>query len=401
MNTRLLVAVFLFLQLIMIGVHCQCSEEQTALNEQSDYKTRTKFCCYYDSLSIPTIGIGYNLKNSDARETMKAYGLDLDNVLDDCDRPETNRTSCLDRTQAWNLFDTKSYPNAVDCVTDWVGTSHPKSALAALYDMAFMGCSKLQGFVKLKAALDQQNYKAAAAEVVDSLWCEQVKEGRCYKDRDCVANARGCFHCFYDGCTANNTCRDISDCQSDGGYCCKEGWYGFRDDLLFCDSQCLSTGCFYGGCRPVSGTCHDYSDCGNDEGYCCKEGWFGFHDNLLQCDKLCLSTHCFHGGCRPVSGTCHDYSDCGNDEGYCCKEGWFGFRDKLLQCDMQCLSTHCLYEGCRPVSGVCHDHNDCGKNPGAYCCKEGWFGYADGKLLCNQPCLQCPHGCTVFGVCFA
>lgn len=164
----------------------QCNKEQTIINEG------VVLCCYYDTLHIPTIGIGYNLRNSDAADTMKRYGLNLADVLHDCDLPKEQRTHCLKREQAVEIFYQTSYPQAQSCVAGWVGNSHPANVLNALIDMAFMGCSKLKGFVNMKAALDKKDYKTAAKEARNSQWCQQVGEGRCGKDAACIESA-GCL----------------------------------------------------------------------------------------------------------------------------------------------------------------------------------------------------------------
>ncbi len=90
-------AILLFAALLNIAyVAGQCSREQTIANEGRE------LCCYYDKHNppIPTIGVGYNLRNRDAAATMQSYGLNLADVLHDCDLSKARRTHCLTDAQA-------------------------------------------------------------------------------------------------------------------------------------------------------------------------------------------------------------------------------------------------------------------------------------------------------------
>lgn len=141
---------------------CACGPQQTIINEG------TKLCCYYDTKNIPTIGIGFNLQRSDANTVMARYGLILANVLTDCQQ-NTNQY-CLNNTQAEDIFNTVSYPEAASCVDQYV-PNLPSIRRAAIIDVAFAGCGTLNQFVKMKTALGNKNWTQAAYELRNSAWC--------------------------------------------------------------------------------------------------------------------------------------------------------------------------------------------------------------------------------------
>ena len=123
---------------------------------------------YKDSLGIPTIGIGYNLRNATAKQDLAKVGANLKEVLrgkqlSDDQVNELFRMS-LDRA----LKDAKSYYPEFDKL--------PDAAKGVLVDMSFnLGLTKLKGFKDLKTALGRGNYNAAADAMIDSAWYKQVK----------------------------------------------------------------------------------------------------------------------------------------------------------------------------------------------------------------------------------
>lgn len=123
---------------------------------------------YKDSLGIPTIGIGYNLRNATAKQDLAKVGANLKEVLrgkqlSDDQVNELFRMS-LDRA----LKDAKSYYPEFDKL--------PDAAKGVLVDMSFnLGLTKLKGFKDLKTALGRGNYNAAADAMIDSAWYRQVK----------------------------------------------------------------------------------------------------------------------------------------------------------------------------------------------------------------------------------
>lgn len=137
-------------------------------------------CVYKDPLGIPTIGVGFNLRKSGARQRITDVGANYDNIL--------TKRECLDNYQIKDLFDA-DMAEAVQCASSWLTKVWSKigtTRQSAVADMAFnLGCSRLRLFKNMKAALEREDYTKAAAEMRNSRWCRQVKS-RCDRDIDCM-----------------------------------------------------------------------------------------------------------------------------------------------------------------------------------------------------------------------
>lgn len=57
---------------------CTCSDIKTMITESEGKRS----CVYNDSLGIPTIGIGFNLKRDDAKALIQKLGLNYNSVVD-------------------------------------------------------------------------------------------------------------------------------------------------------------------------------------------------------------------------------------------------------------------------------------------------------------------------------
>jgi len=178
----LLLSLLICCLIFVVDVSGQCSEQQTISNEGGIMNY-----CYLDSLSKPTIGIGYWLGNSDASEQMSSAGLSLSAVLNDCQ--QGTQTQYLSDDAATNIFQQDSYSSAISCVENYA-PNQPPTVTAALVDMAFnLGCGGLNEFQQMLSALESGNYQQAAQDAKDSLWCNQVGD-RCSRDADCIASGQ-------------------------------------------------------------------------------------------------------------------------------------------------------------------------------------------------------------------
>lgn len=123
---------------------------------------------YKDSLGIPTIGIGYNLRNSTAKKDLSQVGANLNDVL---------RGKELTNKQVNDLFKISLDRSLRDAKIYYPGFNElPETAKGILVDMSFnLGLNKLRGFKDLKKALHVSNYDKAADAMVDSKWYKQVK----------------------------------------------------------------------------------------------------------------------------------------------------------------------------------------------------------------------------------
>jgi lysozyme len=123
---------------------------------------------YKDSLGIPTIGIGYNLRNATAKQDLAKVGANLKEVLRGKQLSEDQVNELFRMSLDRALKDAKSYYPEFDKL--------PDAAKGVLVDMSFnLGLTKLKGFKDLKSALGRGNYNAAADAMIDSAWYKQVK----------------------------------------------------------------------------------------------------------------------------------------------------------------------------------------------------------------------------------
>jgi len=202
-----------------------CGKQQTMLNEGE------RLCCYHDSKGIPTIGFGFNLENPDAAQVMSNHGLNLSDVLQDC--KDQTKNHCLTDADARDIFNTVSYPIAEQCVDGFV-PGLPQVVRAAIIDMAFMGCNKLNKFIQLKKELLAQNWVKAAGEIANSKWCLDVGLNRCCSNYNCVANYKGC---------TGQTCGTYTSCSSTTNCHCYKASNGS------------------GFCAQAESLCSTYPDC--------------------------------------------------------------------------------------------------------------------------------------------
>jgi len=124
---------------------------------------------YTDTTENPTIGIGFNLNRSDARNKLSSVKANYDKV-----RAGTER---LNNKQIYTLFE-EDYDDAVIVAKRFVRNFEvlPENAQMVLIDLAFnLGPSKLFEFQKFRKALESRNYIQAAEELKNSRWYKQVK----------------------------------------------------------------------------------------------------------------------------------------------------------------------------------------------------------------------------------
>ena len=122
---------------------------------------------YEDSLGIETIGIGRNLKDRGISEEELAHmGKDITSLYE----------WCLTKEQAYYLAE-----NDIKIVEKEVCEKHPcvieldANRQRVIIDMAFnMGVPRLNKFVKMWKAIDEENFAEAKTQMLDSRWANQV-----------------------------------------------------------------------------------------------------------------------------------------------------------------------------------------------------------------------------------
>jgi len=124
---------------------------------------------YTDTKGNRTIGVGFNLEMSDARETLASVGADYDAIMAGNQSLNSQQIQTIlgRHTEEAEKGARSIFPNF---------DRHPFPAQQILVDLVFnMGYSKMAStFPKFKVAMAQGDYRTAAAELVDSKWFGQV-----------------------------------------------------------------------------------------------------------------------------------------------------------------------------------------------------------------------------------
>lgn len=123
---------------------------------------------YRDSRGIATVGIGFNLTRGDAPAKLNQVGADWDKVL-------IGKESLSD-AQVEKLLDLcldEAIADAAWLVHKW-GTL-PETVQLVMVDLAFnLGRGKLETFRRFLRAINDRDWKTAAAELVASKWYHQT-----------------------------------------------------------------------------------------------------------------------------------------------------------------------------------------------------------------------------------
>ena len=137
--------------------------EQTKLNEGEREEV------YKDSKGNPTIGIGFNLNDPDNQRFLRERNVDPELLISNQYRLAPHSIRNL-----YNFSMKKAIKDAQTYDPDLF--KRPRAAQKAIIDMSFnLGLTKLNKFVKMKKALQRNDYNAAADEMIDSNWYKQVK----------------------------------------------------------------------------------------------------------------------------------------------------------------------------------------------------------------------------------
>lgn len=123
---------------------------------------------YKDSKGIPTIGIGFNLTDKSNIAFLKSIGLSPREIFNGKPLSDSQILKLYQHSVAQAQKDVQSViPNF---------NRHPESVKLVLIDMMFnLGKPRFKGFKKMIKAVNNQDYKTASDEMVDSLWYTQVK----------------------------------------------------------------------------------------------------------------------------------------------------------------------------------------------------------------------------------
>lgn len=124
---------------------------------------------YLDTMGNPTIGIGFNLNSSEAKDICDHYGLDLEKLK--------AGTETLTETQIDEIFDyqlTAVISQANSILPNF--NAMPDGVQAVVCDLIFnLGITRFSKFVSTIGQLKAGNWKQAAGDLRSSLWFHQVK----------------------------------------------------------------------------------------------------------------------------------------------------------------------------------------------------------------------------------
>jgi GH24 family phage-related lysozyme (muramidase) len=161
-----------------------CDLDRGKLQAQLILHEGTRSKRYLDTKGIPTIGVGFNLQRSGAKEQIEALGLDYEKV-------KNGEQELTDEQIA------KLLAGDIDSAIKSCEEVFPKFRELSevrqrvMVDMMFnLGRAKFEKFEKMIAAVKRGEYDTAADEMKKSLWHDQVKtravrlEGMMRDDKD-------------------------------------------------------------------------------------------------------------------------------------------------------------------------------------------------------------------------
>lgn len=123
---------------------------------------------YFDSLGIPTIGVGFNLLRDDAKARIAQVGANYDSVA--------TKKSRLNPNQMAMLLDL----DIEDCIVDikkmfTAFEAMPLTVQKCLVDLRFnLGPARFRGFPNTLDDFKKGDYKSAARRLSVSKWASQV-----------------------------------------------------------------------------------------------------------------------------------------------------------------------------------------------------------------------------------
>lgn len=123
---------------------------------------------YLDSVGVPTIGYGTNLKEPKNVEALRSLGYDIKRIM-----KKSQKISDADAKKLMHSGLYQAVRDARALVPNF--DSHPLKMKMILTDMSYnMGKTRLSGFHDFLANLSQKNYNGVKKEMIDSHWYKQT-----------------------------------------------------------------------------------------------------------------------------------------------------------------------------------------------------------------------------------
>jgi len=126
-----------------------------------------RYTAYYDSKRKLTIGVGFNLNDPSAQQTIESFGWNYDDLCNGLALSDAQIDELLDHSINIAIAAAQALFPSFDFL--------PDNVQAVLADMSFnMGSFKLFEFTELREAIAARDFNRAAKEMIDSLWYSEV-----------------------------------------------------------------------------------------------------------------------------------------------------------------------------------------------------------------------------------
>ena len=131
-------------------------------------------CMYHDTMGIPTICYGYNLRNSNARSAISAVGGNFDDVM--------NGKQCLSQSQCTSLLQ-QEVNVAKSGASSVFGNLGCTCAQNVAIDMTYnLGRAGVAGFNTFISLMKSHQWTQAANDLAGTAYCRQVGS-RCTRNQ--------------------------------------------------------------------------------------------------------------------------------------------------------------------------------------------------------------------------
>lgn len=123
---------------------------------------------YMDSVGKLTVGYGFNLTRSDAKDRLKEVGADYHKVVS---KKQKLNSKQMEKLLLKDLNSSKE--NAQKIISNF--NTLPKDVQGVIVEMIFnLGIGKFRQFKNFIKLIKERNFKKASVEMMNSLWAKQV-----------------------------------------------------------------------------------------------------------------------------------------------------------------------------------------------------------------------------------
>lgn len=207
-----------FWTVLASAILCACSESSINRNCNPgpliEKHEGRKECVYLDAKENKILGVGYDLRNPNAKEDFRSVGADYEKFADGPTTPRNancncSHVPCLKDEQIDQLLDLSlktATSNAQRFVSSFSTLCCPVQNVVV--DMAFaLGMDGLWPLEEFASTIEEQYWKAAADYLSITKWCMVDEKNRCEEDAAIVDKGCGCTGPYPQACDARaSTC---------------------------------------------------------------------------------------------------------------------------------------------------------------------------------------------------